>query len=349
VNYDLVYVDKLTGWGDWIDEYYTVYPDGTCARKITARSSSPYVVPGKGPGTGGFRQFHETIIINPPGTRPEDNIKPDALTLVNMHGETHTYNWEKEAPGSKADFDDYTLNLLHKISDLDTAQHKWLTQPKNANIQVVNMKARYSPFVVVNPKGVAIDCYDGEIIRDRSMFPWWNHWPVSQQIRSNGRWAVAADRPSHSSLSHVQSWEPVEMTDDSITMVMLNGLTDKKPRDLLPLAKSWLQPPSVAVAGDSFASDGYKQTEKAFVLHRVRQGGGLDVTLRASAESPVVNPALLIHNWGDGEPRLKLNGKAPAAGDVRFGPVHRLEGTDLVVWVRLESSASLQLQVEPVR
>ena len=349
VNYDLVYVDKLTGWGDWIDEYYTVYPDGTCARKITARSSSPFVVPGKGLGTGGFRQFHETIIINPPGTRPEDNIKADALTLVNMQGETHTYDWAKEAPGSKADFDDYTLDLLHKISDLDTAQHKWLTQPKKANIQVVNMKSRYSPFVVVSPKGVAIDCYDGEIIRERSMFPWWNHWPVSQQIRSNGRWAVAPDRPSHSSLSHIQSWEPVEMTADSITMVMLNGLTDKKPQDLLPLAKSWLQPPVVAVAGDSFAGDGYRQTEKALVLHRVRDGGDLDLILKASAESPVVNPALLIHNWGDVEPRLKINGKTPAAGDLRFGPVHRLEGTDLVVWMRLDSTAPVRIQVAPVR
>lgn len=96
VNYDLVYVDPLTGWGDWIDEYYTVYPDGTCARKITARSSSPFPVPGQGPGAG----------------------------------ETHTYSWVNEAPGSKADFDNYTLDLLHKISDLDPSQHKWLMQPK---------------------------------------------------------------------------------------------------------------------------------------------------------------------------------------------------------------------------
>ena len=346
VNYDLVHVDPLTGWGDWIDEYYTVYPDGACVRKITARSSSPFPVPGQGPGATNFRQFHETIIINPPGTRPEDNIKSDALTLVNMQGETHTYSWANEAPGSKPDFDDYTLDLLHKISDIDTSQHKWLMQPKQANIQVVNMKSRYSPFVIVNPKGVAIDCYDGEIIRDRSMFPWWNHWPVSQQIRSNGRWAVAPDRPSHSSLSHIQSWQPVEMTTDSITMVMLNGLTEKNPRGLLPLAKSWLQPAPIQVSGGAFASDGYQQTEKAYVLHRVRDGGALEISLQASASSPIVNPALVIRNWGDAEARLTVNGKPSAVGDsLRFGQVHRLEGTDLVVWMRVESTSTVKIRV----
>ncbi len=35
----------------------------------------------------------------PPGTRPEDNIKAEALTLANMKGETHTYSWAEDAPG----------------------------------------------------------------------------------------------------------------------------------------------------------------------------------------------------------------------------------------------------------
>jgi len=70
VNYDLVHVDPLTGWGDWVEEYYTVYPDGTCVRKIKVWSSSPRVNPDEGSGLENFRQFHEAIIINPPGTRP---------------------------------------------------------------------------------------------------------------------------------------------------------------------------------------------------------------------------------------------------------------------------------------
>jgi hypothetical protein len=66
-------------------------------------------------------------------------------------------------------------------------RHGPLRRAPGGNILRANLKAKYSPYVVVDPRHVAIDCRAGEIIRERSMFPWWNHWPVSQQIRSNGR------------------------------------------------------------------------------------------------------------------------------------------------------------------
>ena len=350
VNYDLVHVDPLTGWGDWVEETYTVYPDGACVRKIKVWSSNPKVIPGKGPGTNGFRQYHEAIIINPPGTRPEDNIRPDALTLTNMQGASHTYSWAHEAPGEKANYDAETMALLGRISDLEPVTHKWLTEPPGGNILQVNLKAKYSPYVVVDPRHVAIDCYAGEIIRDRSMFPWWNHWPVSQQIRSNGRWAVAPDRVSHSSLAHIQSWQPFEETGTGITMLMLNGLTDKWGAELLPLARSWLSPPALEVAGTGFRSEGFDATEKAFVVSRegAATSQPLQVTLRASDQSPVVNPALVIRNWGLAPARVEIDGQAaPAGKDLRVGSVHRLEGDDLVVWIRKDATAPLRIAVAP--
>ncbi len=350
LNYDLVHVDQLTGWGDWVEETYTVYPDGTCVRKIRVWSSNPKVDPNLGLDLGNFRQFHEAIIINPPGTRPEDNIKPEALTVANMKGETETYSWAKEAPGFPADYDEATLKVLHRISDLATAEHKWLTKPRGGNILRVNLKAVYSPYVVVDPREAAIDCYAGEIIRERSMFPWWNHWPVSQQIRSNGRWAVAPDRPSHSSLAHIQSWRPYEETDDGMTMIMLNGLTEKPAAALLPLAKSWLSPPRMEIAGDGFAAAGYDPTQRAFVLSRrdASVSSGLAVMLRASEESPVMNPVLLIRGWGPSAPRVEIDGRPALLGpDVRAGHIHGLEDDDLVLWIRKESAAPVRISVFP--
>jgi hypothetical protein len=350
LNYDLVHVDQLTGWGDWVEETFTVYPDGICIRKIRVWSSNPRVDPNLGLDLGNFRQFHEAIIINPPGTRPEDNIKPEALTLANMKGETETYSWAKEAPGFPADYDEATLKVLHRISDLATAQHKWLTKPRGGNILRVNLKAVYSPYVVIDPREAAIDCYAGEIIRERSMFPWWNHWPVSQQIRSNGRWAVAPDRPSHSSLAHIQSWRPFEETEDGITMLMLNGLTDKAATGLLPLAKSWLSPPLVEVSGGAFQSEGYDPAERAFRLVR-REGspaGRLDVRLKASPDSPVVNPVLVVRNWGPSGATVEVDGRPVALGrEARVGLLPGLERNDLVLWVRAESSAPLKISLVP--
>ncbi|MBM3312181.1 MAG: LamG domain-containing protein, partial [Candidatus Aminicenantes bacterium] len=168
VETGLVFPDALTGWSDWVEETFTVYPDRTCVRKIRTWSSKPTIVPSEGKGLENFRQFHEAIIINPPGTRPEDNIWPDALTLANMKGETHTYSWAKDAPGFPADFDAETRALLRRISDQDAAAHKWLTLPRRGNILRVNLKAKTSPYAIVDPRGVAIDCYAGEIIRERS-------------------------------------------------------------------------------------------------------------------------------------------------------------------------------------
>ena len=350
VNDELVNVDSLTGWGDWVEETYTVYPDGSCVRKIKVWSSKPRVDPADGREWNNFRQYHEAIIINPPGTRPEDNILTEALTLANMKGETHTYSWADGPPGEKASFDPETVRVLHRISDLDTPGHQWLVRPAGGNILRVNLKARFSPYVVVDPRNVAIDCYAGEIIRERSIFPWWNHWPVSQQIRSNGRWAFAPDRVSHSSLAHIQSWRPYEETADGVTMLMLNGLTEKPAEALVPLAKSWLSPPKMDVEGAAFRGEGFDPTDRAFVIARDGQAGPAAVTavLRASEDSPAVNPVLRIRRWNSTVPRVEIKGRPAVAGrDVRAGLIPGLESDDLVLWIRGEWTSPVRITIQP--
>jgi hypothetical protein len=350
VNYDLVNVDPLTGWGDWVEETYTVYPDGSCVRKIKVWSSKPRLDPAEGREWNNFRQYHEAIIINPPGTRPEDNIRTEALTLANMKGEVHTYSWADGPPGEKATFDAGTLATLHRISDLDTPGHQWLVRPAGGNILKVNLKARFSPYVIVDPRNVAIDCYAGEIIRERSIFPWWNHWPVSQQIRSSGRWALAPDRVSHSSLAHIQSWQPYEETADGMTMLMLNGLTDKPAEALLPLAKSWLSPPALEVEGGAFSGAGFDPTERAYVVARTRTDGParITATLRASKDTPAVNPVLRVRRWDGPLPRVEIDGRlSPLGKDVRAGLLPGLEGDDLVLWIRGEWTAPVRIAIRP--
>ncbi|MCK7478382.1 MAG: hypothetical protein M0C28_14005 [Candidatus Moduliflexus flocculans] len=348
VHYDLVNVDPLTGWGDWVEETYTVYPDGSCVRKIKVWSSKPRLDPAEGQEWNNFRQYHEAIIINPPGTRPEDNIETDALTLANMKGEVHTYSWADGPPGEKAAFDAETLATLHRISDLDTAGHQWLVRPAGGNILRVNLKARFSPYVIVDPRNVAIDCYAGEIIRERSIFPWWNHWPVSQQIRSSGRWALAPDRVSHSSLAHIQSWQPYEETADGVTMLMLNGLTDKPaggpsaPGQVLAVAaEDGRRGRSVLAAQGSIRPNGPSSSPAD---EAGRRRPRITVTLRASKDSPAVNPVLRIRRWDAPLPRVEIDGRpAPLGKDVRAGLMPGLEGDDLVLWIRGEWTSPVRI------
>lgn len=314
--------DPYTGWFDWADEYWTVYPDGVAVRKQVIWSTDLE----KG------HEFQETIVLNQPGTRPEDNINLDALTLENMQGETATYAWRAKAPN--------VFDYPHGPKKAD--------KPEGANIQVVNLKSEWKPFQIVSPDHSRFSIYGGE--KTYFTFECWNHWPVAQ-IASSGRPCVAPDRASHTSLSHIY-WKVYSRTSNSMTKIMLDGLTAQGAANLLPLAKSWLSPPRMEVSGEGYASKGYDPAQRAFVV--VRQAGvppaPLELTFAASESSPLDDPAIVVKDWGAEGARLKINGKAVAWGkDDRWGRIQRLDGADLIVWLRKESNSTLRITLNPER
>jgi hypothetical protein len=315
--------DSISGWGDWSDEYYTIYPDGISLRKIHLWSSYPTKP----------HQFQEAIILNPPGTRPEDNINVDAITMMNMKGDTYTYSWQNGPP--------------EKID-----------KPEGYNIEFINLKSKSIPFIIVNerkPKvtrrnietdGPWLRPYSGEIIKEHSIFPWWNHWPVAQ-IPSDGRWASEPDRVSHTSLSNDLEWGEFELTNRSHVRVMMHGLTDKPKEEVVMIAKSWLYPPRVDVESSSFDFNGYAEDERAFVLsHTSNNDDELNIKISSSKESPLYNPAFIIKNWGDADARLELNGKEVKRGkDFRYGLRYTLDGSDLIVWLNFKTDQPVYLKL----
>ena len=305
--------DPFTDWSDWADDYYTVYPDGVAARKTVAWTSN----------FDTWHEFQETIIINQAGTRPEDNIQTGALTFVNLKGETADYSW------------DHPPVIIAK--------------PDNANIQVVNLKSYWKPFQIVFPDRPLISTYMGE--KSYSMFEWWNHWPVAQ-VASSGISAVAPDRPSHSSLSHIEG-QPYAHTSNSITKIMLDGLTDRPPAELATLARSWCSPPQVELTADDFRSKGYDPAQRAFVFERKANSvspESLRFTLAAHADAPLENPAFVVEGWGDAIPVLKVDGKALHWGEnARYGLVSALGAEKLVVWIEFKSRSATTVELETGR
>jgi hypothetical protein len=293
-------VDEVTGWGLWGDEVYTIYPDGVGVR---------HVLPGKG-------GWQETIFFSEPGTRPEDNCELEAITLVNLKGESRSYSWEKGYPK----FD--------------------LAQPM---IQMTNLKSKYRPFLVFRPES-RMSVFNVEVRPEYSHFPWWNHWPVAQ-VASDGRHAQAADRAAHSSLV----WGRPRGG------AALYGLTNKPAVSLLPLAKSWNNPPQLtplvdvslsSKQGPTRAKYDYKQ--RAYVIEGAPPGKALIFLPAASEDSPLVNPAFVVRNWGEKKARFQINGKTVERGkNFRYGHRHTLEGTDLIVWIKLESTQQVELSIIP--
>jgi hypothetical protein len=59
-----------------------------------------------------------------------------------------------------------------------------------------------------------------------------------------------------------------------------------------------------------------------------------------------VNPAIVVKDWGIEKAQLKINGKPVAWGkDFRRGFVKRLDGTDLVVWIRQTSTSPVEISL----
>jgi hypothetical protein len=132
---------------------------------------------------------------------------------------------------------------------------------------------------------------------------------------------------------------------------MLCGLTEKTVTQLLPLARSWLIPPELKITKGALQSQGYDPTQRAYVLNCKKTGKpeSAEFELPASNESPVVNPAFVIRNWGRSQARLIINGKPVKRGkNFRFGHRHTLEGSDLIIWLKIESTDKLKISLAPV-
>jgi hypothetical protein len=314
--------DPVSGWTDFSDEVYTIYPDGTGTRKITLHSTQPLDA----------HEFQETMVVLQPGQAPEDVWDAKAITMANMAGDECTYDWTGGAPLA-------------------------IDKPDFANIELVNLKTETKPFLIVSPgkcltrRGQVSDrpvfpVYRHEIQPPR-IFPWWNHWPTAE-IPSDGRHAVAADRASHASVSSGMEWEDYEVTATSRTRVMLHGLTRQNARDLVPLAASWLQPPPLTVTGGDALSHGYDVTSRAYAI-TARQAHLPEIVLRIDATqgSPLRNLCLVINAWEDSSALVSVNGQEwPHSKQCRIGHRDRAEGRDLILWFALEATQPTTINIK---
>jgi hypothetical protein len=132
-----------------------------------------------------------------------------------------------------------------------------------------------------------------------------------------------------------------------MTKIMLVGLTNKPAAELAVLARSWATPPEMKVAGNGYSGNGYDPTQRAFVLKRATiDATPLRLSFKATADSPLDNPALVVEGWGESVPALTVNGKPVVWGkDARYGLVGNLDRSTLVVWLRMKAEAETNIEI----
>ena len=92
-------------------------------------------------------------------------------------------------------------------------------------------------------------------------------------------------------------------------------MTQGSAEELVPLAKSWLNAPKMIISSEGFKGGNYDEAERAYILEKTAgDDNSLEFILKGSVESPVINPALIIKNWGDHLATINVDGKSLVQG-----------------------------------
>ena len=320
------------GKGDWAEEWFTIYPDGTHVRHMKihtalAAMSQPFSFFREPPNV--VHEFMEMVVIGPKGHVPTDDIQTDpALTLFKMFGST---------PGT----------VFAEGSAKDIAYQMPAGPPgdygefRDANIMLLHTKSKYRPFTVGLPYGVQVQPYGWEKNKTYPFATWTGYGEPSIGYVS--------------AIGHLINYWHFRRTDKTIEQVYLHGMTGSaQPQsEILKLAWSWVSPPELQMPDAKTSPNDstgkynvftYDQTQKTYIVPRTTTGPErIAFALDAIYDDGylkgtmwLVNPAFVVKNWTQPETgfRFELNGKALTSGtDYRFGYEQTATAKDLVIWL----------------
>jgi hypothetical protein len=303
ISYDWMEVNQ-DGWGLWTDEYWYLYPDAAAVRYQVSRRLKDLPA-----------QTQQNELLSQPGTRPEDNVPFDSVTLSNLDGDTETWNYSVGAtflnsPPIKGNKNLVftNINSAHKHFNIGETGSAWRAYSQWESMRMAYGHSRYNA---------------------------WNHYPFGL-LPSDGTVATGIDRVSSSCLGTLDGLD--HLLDDGRTeLYNIYGMTDLPAAGLKTLNRSWNLPPALTSL-EGGTSGGYDKRQRAYPI--TRSAAAIEFTLAASEESPVFNPCFVIRNWGGGDPaHVEIDRKRQTGNQVRQGIIRDTDGTrTLVIWIPQTSS-----------
>ncbi len=313
--------DTETGWGDWSDWYYYIYPDGVAAKRMVHWSGDNPLE----------HEWQESIGVMSPGQTPEDIsfVYDKTVTFDNLKV-AKSYDWGELHP---------EMMIPEKL------ERDWERKP--LNIQVVNYKSDYKPFTIGEFRGG--ECYgdfDAEIAPYSQMVVY-IHWPLGQ-LPTDGTRAYHPDRGSSNGYTHLMFKRSHRLGENWAERVMLEGMSSKSTIELRPLARSWLSAPEIEeLNGASTAS--YDKAQRAYVLEGNAESKEISFSIDANQKNPIENLCLVIKNWGKSRIEMKINNQTVDQNGIRTGYETNPGGKiDLVVWLDYSSEESTTFLIEAV-
>jgi len=321
------------GPGNWTDEWYTFHPDGTHTRRIKIWSAVA-----RQAGRHGAKYTYELegmyLWWGEPcrGKMASDHLEDGVITLIKMDGSHKTIDL-KPYPLKKNEYS-RMAGVYGRFSD--------------ANIHVINTKSKYRPWRM------------GRWSPTLSVTP---YVPVHKLVQLVPCFPPSTTRSSGYSVAGLgqMNWgEFWKLTDTSMSEIWLNGFTTSREpaKELAALARSWQNAPKMTVTrSNGIVARGYSIGDRAYLIDATKpeRSKVVHVTISASRQSPIFNPAFLINNWGTKRAKLEVNGTAiPRGKDFRLGLYRTLDIENgrtwtnvLVVWARLTSAKPTRFTIRP--
>jgi len=116
--------------------------------------------------------------------------------------------------------------------------------------------------------------------------------------------------------------------------------------DLIRFGRSWTYAPELSVAGNGYISKGYDKAQRCYHLENNNsKAGTVELTLKGSKESPVINPVIILKKWNSNGAKIYLTGKETK--NCKVGINHQLDGDDLVVYISLNEVVPVRVTILP--
>ena len=303
ISYDWMEVDK-NGWGLWTDEYWYIYPDAVAVRYQVSRRLKDLPA-----------QTQQNELMSQPGTRPEDNVPYDSVTLSNLNGDTETWNY--------------------------SVGPTFLNSPPiegNKNLVYTNINTEYKHFNIgeIGSRWKAYSQWESmRMAYGHSKYNAWNHYPFGL-LPSDGTVATGIDRVTSSCLGTLYGLKHL-LEDGRTELYNIYGMTNLPATELKTLNRSWNTPAAISDLRGC-QSTGYDKRQRAYLLKR--ESDKLFFCLNGSEENPVLNPCFVVTGWGShSAARLEIDGTAETPGPTfRQGIIRDTDGTEtLIIWIKHQS------------
>lgn len=321
------------GEGDWVDEWFYIYPDGLHTRHIKiytglADRSRPFGLDRDPPKV--VHEFMESAIFGMPGQMPTDILDTSAVTLIRMIGDNvnnHLTHGESK-----------TISFSPYPSDFG--------EFRDANIWLINMRSTFKPFVIGMPYGARSQPYMLEE-DPKLVFQTWGD-PLREEFTCG--------------LGHLINYWHFRRTDYSLEQVYLQGTTNTSnpQEELTALGWSWIANPILYMETEGERKQSYNLTysheQKAYIVPSDKNGAQeLAFTLEADedigefgAANWIINPAFVVKGWGNSGVKFEIDNKEIKSGnDFRIGYESTQSGVDLILWVRMKTSETTKFNIIP--